>query len=271
MRFITQQPQDRRHDYQADVVEGLRKFGVRSFFRDAGPDLLHSAGLSGAKLLSEHNRRPRPLSRNRQAYQARIGLHIIARAYDRPSAPPGSAGDIVREVFDSSVRAAGCALAALGMHPRVERARPFSFSRSGGLRQLRRYGRKMSVFSNRNIEAKEIADLLEAAMLGDRSALHDKTERGWTPPDVAPPLIGLTPSFPQQFEMVDTTWNRRCSDNAIARELIRQDASARRHRGAGSLGAFVVYDDGARLSRRDHRSGACTRFRLGCRLELPVS
>jgi monovalent cation:proton antiporter-2 (CPA2) family protein len=185
-------------DYQADVVEGLRKFGVRSFFGDAGrPDLLHSAGLSGAKLLVVAIDDPdRSVEIVKHARRENPGLHIIARAFDRGHVYrlyQAGANDIVREVFDSSVRAAGYALAALGMHPyEVEKSKAvFVQQDRAGLRQLAPLWKEdVPVFNNPEYiaKAKEIADLLEAAMLGDRSALHDKTERGWTPPDVSAAL-----------------------------------------------------------------------------------
>ena len=45
----------------------------------------------------------------------------------------------------------------------------------------------MPVFENKEYikKSQEIAAMLEKAMLGDRSALYDKSERGWTPPDIA--------------------------------------------------------------------------------------
>jgi monovalent cation:H+ antiporter-2, CPA2 family len=181
-------------DYQADVVEGLRKFGVRSFFGDAGrPDLLHSAGLAEAKLLIVAiDDAERSVEIVKHARRENPGLHIIARAFDRNHVYrlyQAGANDIVREVFDSSVRAAGYALGALGMHPYdVEKSKAvFVRQDRAGLRQLAPLWKEdVPVFSNQEYiaKAKEINDLLDAAMLGDRSALYDKTERGWTPPDI---------------------------------------------------------------------------------------
>lgn len=181
-------------DYQADVVEGLRRFGVRSFFGDAGrPDLLHSAGLAEAKLLVVAiDDTDRSVEIVKHARRENPNLHIIARAFDRNHVYrlyQAGANDIVREVFDSSVRAAGYALTALGMHPyEVEKSKAvFVRQDRAGLRQLAPLWKEdVPVFNNAEYiaKAKEINDLLEAAMLGDRSALYDKTERGWTPPDV---------------------------------------------------------------------------------------
>jgi monovalent cation:H+ antiporter-2, CPA2 family len=179
-------------DHRADVVEGLRKFGVRSFFGDAGrPDLLHSAGLSTAKLLVVAiDDVERSLEIVKHARRENPGLHIIARAFDRGHVYrlyQAGANDIVREVFDSSVRAGGYALSALGMHAYdVEKAKTvFVRQDREGLRQLAPLWRDdVEVTQNAEYVAKarEIIGRLDAAMMGDRSAFYDKTERGWTPP-----------------------------------------------------------------------------------------
>ncbi len=190
-------------DHQADLIDGLRKFGVRSFFGDAGrPDLLHSAGLQEAKLLIvaiddvdrsveivQHARRENPK------------IHIVARAYDRNHVYrlyAAGANDIVREVFDSSVRAAGYALQALGVHPyEVEKSKAvFVRQDVRGLRQLAPLWKEdVPVFENNEYiaKAREINALLEKAMLGDRGALQDSTDRGWIPPDIAAERLRNSP------------------------------------------------------------------------------
>ncbi|MET0359600.1 MAG: monovalent cation:proton antiporter-2 (CPA2) family protein [Pararhizobium sp.] len=182
-------------DSRSDVIDGLRKFGVRSFFGDAGrPDLLHSAGLRQARLLVVAiDDVERALSIVRHARHENPDIHIIARAYDRNHVYQlyeAGADDIVREVFDSSVRAAGYALQSLGMHPfDVEKSKAvFVKQDNWGLRQLAPLWKEgVPVFENKDYiaRAREIAEVLEQAMMGDRSALHDRTERGWTPPDIA--------------------------------------------------------------------------------------
>ncbi len=179
-------------DHRADVVEGVRKFGVRSFFGDAGrPDLLHAAGLSSAKLLIVAiDDVERTIEIVKHARRENPQLHIIARAFDRGHVYrlyQAGANDIVREMFDSSVRAGGYALSALGMHAyEVEKSKAvFVKQDRWGLRQLAPLWREdIEVFNNPEYIArsKEIGEILDAAMLGDRSALHDRTERGWMPP-----------------------------------------------------------------------------------------
>lgn len=106
-------------DHQSTLVEGMRKFGVKTFFGDASrPDLLHSAGLSNAKLLiiaiDDHER---AIEMVKFARRERPDIHIIARAYDRHHVYElysAGANDIVRETFDSAVRAGKYSLLAMG-------------------------------------------------------------------------------------------------------------------------------------------------------------
>lgn len=106
-------------DHHIDQIDQMRKFGVQGYFGDpTRPELLHAAGLMEASILVvavddtkaavtlvEHARRARP------------DLHIIARAYDRDHVYKlyrAGANDIVRETFDSSLRASKYMLAELG-------------------------------------------------------------------------------------------------------------------------------------------------------------
>lgn len=116
-------------DNHAEMVEGLAKLGIKSYYGDAtDPELLGSAGLAHAKLLIvaidgksdttavvEYVRRHYPT------------LPIIARAHDRVHAYDlrhAGASYIIRELSDSSVRAGRIALEKLGMQP--EKARELS-------------------------------------------------------------------------------------------------------------------------------------------------
>ncbi|MEL6679084.1 MAG: cation:proton antiporter, partial [Pseudomonadota bacterium] len=108
-------------DHKAELVSNMRKFGVTSYYGDASrPDLLHAAGLSNAKVLIVAVDDPdRAIEIVQYARRERPDLHIIARASDRHAVYAlynAGATDIVREAFDSSVRAGKYALEALGMH-----------------------------------------------------------------------------------------------------------------------------------------------------------
>ena len=109
-------------DHKSTLVEGMRKFGVRTFFGDASrPDLLHSAGLSSAKILIVAIDDPeRAIEIVKFARRERPDIHIVARAEDRHyvyELYAAGANDIVRETFDSAVRAGRYSLLALGENP----------------------------------------------------------------------------------------------------------------------------------------------------------
>jgi hypothetical protein len=101
------------------------------------------------------------------------------------------ADDIVREVFDSSVRAGRYALEALGMHKFTARksSKVFEDQDRETLRQLAQHWRAdLDVMDNDvYISAvRERAKILNDAMAGVNSEAHDRTDRGWTPPPKRP-------------------------------------------------------------------------------------
>jgi monovalent cation:proton antiporter-2 (CPA2) family protein len=179
-------------DYRAELIDNLRKFGVRVFFGDASrPDLLHSAGLHQAKLLVVAIDDPeQALELIKHARREAPQLHIIARAHDRMHVYQlyeSGADDIVRETFDSAVRAARYSLEALKMHPyEAEKAtRLFVEHDMAGIRKLASVWRSdIPVFDNEEYInlTMDVNKQLEEAMLDDRSALQEEIESGWLPP-----------------------------------------------------------------------------------------
>ena len=107
-------------DNDLSTVQMMRKFGFRGFFGDpTRPDLLNAAGLEDAKILVVAvDDREAGNKLVRYARKARPDLHIIARARDRVHVHElydAGANDIVREMFDSSLRAGRYALENLGL------------------------------------------------------------------------------------------------------------------------------------------------------------
>ncbi len=107
-------------DHDLDTIQLMRKFGFKGFFGDpTRPELLHAAGLDTAKVLVCTMDEPKNvLSLVRYARKARPDIHIIARAYDRNHVYAlyrAGADDIVREVFDSSLRAGRYVLENIGL------------------------------------------------------------------------------------------------------------------------------------------------------------
>ena len=178
-------------DVSAEMVDGFNRFGIRTFYGDASrPDLLASAGLREAKLLVvaiddmeraveivKHVRREQP------------DLHIVARARNRHFVYElyrAGADDIVRETFDSAVRASRYALEAFGVHPHEAEklVTVFVDHDSDGIRRLARlYDPDIPVFENEPYMklAREIQDELEQT-LSERGSADDRVKRAWLPP-----------------------------------------------------------------------------------------
>ncbi len=106
-------------DSDMATIETMRRFGVKGFFGDPSrPELLEAAGLASARVLVVAvDDRENALNIVRHARRARPDLHIVARARDRVHVYElyqAGANDIVRELFDSSVRAGRYVLENMG-------------------------------------------------------------------------------------------------------------------------------------------------------------
>lgn len=107
-------------DHDLETIELMRRFGFKGFFGDpTRPDLLHSAGLDEAKILVVALDDPEAaIKLIKHARAKRPDLHIIARAYDRAQVfrmYRAGANDIVREMFDASLRAGRYVLENMGL------------------------------------------------------------------------------------------------------------------------------------------------------------
>lgn len=107
-------------DHDMEAVQLMRRFGVKSFLGDpTRPELLKAAGIAKAKVfvvaLDDPEGVVKMVAYVRRAYP---DLHIIARAKDRNHVYElyqAGADDIVRELFDSSVRAGRYVLENVGL------------------------------------------------------------------------------------------------------------------------------------------------------------
>lgn len=180
-------------DYRADVVDNVRKFGVKSFFGDAGrPDLLESAGIGHAALLIVAIDDPdRATEIVAYARRSNPNIRIIVRAYDRLhhyKLLDAGADHIIREMFDGSVQAAGMALEALGMHPYEVEKRKAVFveqDTAGLARMATLVDAATPAASNPDFVAgfNDIGKVIENAMMGYRSGYDEMVARGWNAPD----------------------------------------------------------------------------------------
>ena len=106
-------------DSDMATIETMRRFGVKGFFGDpANPALLEAAGLAEAAILVVAvDDRDNANLIVRYARGQRPDLHIVARARDRVHVYElyqAGANDIVRETFDSSIRAGRYVLENMG-------------------------------------------------------------------------------------------------------------------------------------------------------------
>ncbi|WP_085047341.1 cation:proton antiporter, partial [Brevirhabdus pacifica] len=107
-------------DHDLKTIQLMRKFGFKGFFGDpTRPELLHAAGLEEARVLVVALDDPASAVRLvKLARKERPDLHIVARARHRVHAfelYAAGADDIVRELFDSSLRAARYVLENSGL------------------------------------------------------------------------------------------------------------------------------------------------------------
>ncbi|WP_192963876.1 monovalent cation:proton antiporter-2 (CPA2) family protein [Phycobacter azelaicus] len=107
-------------DNDMEAVQLMRRFGVKSFLGDpTRPELLKAAGIAKARILvvalDDPENTVKLVEYVRRNYP---DIHIIARAYDRHHVfelYQAGANDIVREMFDSSLRAGRYVLERIGL------------------------------------------------------------------------------------------------------------------------------------------------------------
>ncbi|WP_296418928.1 cation:proton antiporter [Pseudooctadecabacter sp.] len=107
-------------DHSLQTVQLMRTFGFKGFFGDpTRPDILHAAGLDDASVLVVAlDSKEAAVKLVTYARAHRPDLHIVARARDRVHVYElynAGANDIVRELFDSSLRAGRYVLENLGL------------------------------------------------------------------------------------------------------------------------------------------------------------
>ena len=107
-------------DHNMETIELMRRFGFKGFFGDpTRHELLHAAGLMKARVLVVALDSPEAaINLVTYARAERPDLHIVARARDRVQVfrmYQAGANDIIRETFDSSLRAGRYVLENIGL------------------------------------------------------------------------------------------------------------------------------------------------------------
>ncbi len=181
-------------DFSSAQLEMLRAFGIRVYFGDATrPDLLHAAGIENcAVLVIAIDGREQITELVHYVHQTYPHVHIVARAYDRRHVYELYAAgcrDIIRETFDSSVRAGRSALEALGVHPyRAERKmRDFVIYDRHHIAQLAEvYDPDLPLHENTAYieKTKDVFAEIEALMRGEDASFASASDRGWSPPSL---------------------------------------------------------------------------------------
>ena len=182
-------------DYQSEHLERLRPYGMKIYFGDAmRPDLLHAAGIEQARMLViAIDERDSTTELVRYVTENHPHVYIVARAQDRHHVYElwaAGARDIIRETFDSSVRAGRSALEALGIHPYDAERQVKGFLINDGEQM-----RNLAALYNPDVPAHENPEYVEAtkaylaryeeAMRGSSAAFGSRLDRGWMPPTLA--------------------------------------------------------------------------------------
>ncbi len=107
-------------DSNMETIQLMRKFGFKGFLGDpTRPELLKAAGLAKARVLVAAMNDKEAITRLvTYARRERPDIHIVARAHDRNHVYElyrAGADDIVRETFDSSLRAGRYVLENIGL------------------------------------------------------------------------------------------------------------------------------------------------------------
>ena len=182
-------------DHNSAILEMMRAFKFKVFYGDPSrPDLLHAAGIHEAKLLVVAIDNPHQATAIvHHVTQNHPHVHVIARARDRNHVYElYSAGcrDIIRETFDSGVRAGRSALESLGQHPYdAERmARGFVEHDLRAIRELAPlYNHEIPTHENEAYVARtmELREEAEDALSRKTGVYAGRLDRGWVPPEPA--------------------------------------------------------------------------------------
>jgi voltage-gated potassium channel Kch len=179
-------------DHEAAIIDMLGKVGIKSYYGDASrPELLHAAGIESARAvviaIDDRERAVEMVGYIRRHYPQ---VKILARAFDvNHLYLLNKAGvDVaVREMFDGSLELGKAALRAVGLHPfKVEKmSQAFRKHDEAGLDSLYElWDENTEMASNKAFlaGAREHSSTLKDMIEADRLQLHDRSERGWTPP-----------------------------------------------------------------------------------------
>ncbi|MCP4821720.1 MAG: potassium transporter, partial [Shimia sp.] len=179
-------------DYSSAQLERLRAFGVKVFFGDATrADLLHAAGIHEARLLVVAiDQRDAATHMIKEVRAHHPKLPIVARALDRHHVYElyaAGANHIIRDTFDSAVRAGRSAYEELGMHAFDAEMLAQAFvedDRAALIALASAYDPDVAPHENETYleKTKELISQRDDLLAGKGEAFRMRTERGWVPP-----------------------------------------------------------------------------------------
>jgi CPA2 family monovalent cation:H+ antiporter-2 len=179
-------------DHEAAQVDRMRMAGIQSYYGDASrPELLEAAGIEKAKVfIIAIDDRDRALEMVEFVSHNFPHVTILARAFDVRHLyllKKAGAHIVLREMFDTSLQLGMEALKQIGTHPyKVHKmAQAFRIHDLEGLEKLYElWDQDIDLARNRAYlrQFVEHGESLKEIMEEDRLQMHDRTERGWTPP-----------------------------------------------------------------------------------------
>ncbi|QXT40806.1 cation:proton antiporter [Gymnodinialimonas ceratoperidinii] len=179
-------------DSNLETIRLMRRFGFKSFYGDPSrPELLKAAGLETARVFVICvDGKDTAVNLVRYAKRLRPDISVVARAHDLLHVYElyeAGADHIVREVFDSSLRAGRYVLEDMGLTDYEAHAMELAFYRHDrqNLRALAEVW-KPGVPISENEEYMELTrkmtDNLESAMLTQLDQMHDESQTDSPPP-----------------------------------------------------------------------------------------
>jgi CPA2 family monovalent cation:H+ antiporter-2 len=193
-------------DNDMATIEAMRNFGIKGFFGDPSrPELLEAAGLATAQVMVVAvDNRDVALNIVRFVRAKRSDIHIVARARDRVHVYElfqAGANDIVRETFDSSVRAGRYVLENMGFseYEAAKASQTFARVDRGAMRDLAQLwvpGQPTHLNAPYVARARELERDIATAVMAE---LHDLTpmpaEAEPPPPPPSEPALPLMPDM----------------------------------------------------------------------------
>lgn len=164
-------------DFSSEQLDILHAYDLRAYYGDATrPDLLKAAGIERAKLLvvaiDDKDQTTQIVSHVTRHYPH---VHVIARAYDRfhvYELYAAGCRDIIRETYDSSLRAGRSALEALGLDRAEAEAKTRTFEALDRrsmieLAELHRLGEPNHLNAEYTAKAREMREIMTAQLRGE--------------------------------------------------------------------------------------------------------